>query len=150
MHRSNYMEHCRNLPHLTRTKHDCNSAQCTFNWNTSVTVHEQSKVGLPQRKLLPRSTAVSSVSICRYTEGNDDRVWSWRLISLYSGVKICWALPPLGFSMLSIFVTYFSGKNYSIWRKTSIIKPSDTKQCYQPCLSVKLRDRSTVLNRCAA
>jgi len=41
-------------------------------------------------------------------------------------------------------------KNCRIWRKTSIIKLSDTMQCYQPRLSVNLRDRSTVLNRCTA
>ena len=33
-----------------------------FNWNTSISGHKRGKVGIPQRKALPRSTANSAVS----------------------------------------------------------------------------------------
>jgi hypothetical protein len=43
-------------------KRDWTLATCTFNWNTTVTVHLQETVGFLQGKKLPNSTASSSVS----------------------------------------------------------------------------------------
>ena len=50
------------LLYRTRTKRDCTSAQCIFNWNASLTGHREGTVGFPQRKWLLRSTANCSVS----------------------------------------------------------------------------------------
>jgi hypothetical protein len=49
-----------------QTEHDCTSAECTFNWNTSVTFHKQGTVGFHQPKPLPRSLANSTVTVCTY------------------------------------------------------------------------------------
>ena len=57
VHRYNHTEHYRkSLYFLTRTKHYCNSAQ--------IIGHKQGTFSLPQRKLLPTSTAKSIVAIC--------------------------------------------------------------------------------------
>jgi hypothetical protein len=53
-------QYCTYLHHLQRTKNDCASAQCIFNWNTSVAGPKHRTINFPQRKALRRSTANTS------------------------------------------------------------------------------------------
>ena len=62
-HSSGHIEHYKNqLYYVTRTKHDCISVRCVFNWNTSVTGRKHMRVDFTQPKLQPIFTANSSVS----------------------------------------------------------------------------------------
>jgi hypothetical protein len=49
---------------LTRKKHDCTLARCSFDRSTSATHHKQRTVGFAHRKPLLRSTANFTVTIC--------------------------------------------------------------------------------------
>jgi hypothetical protein len=59
---SHTVHYRRTLYYPTRTKHDCTSAEYTFNWNTSVSTHQQGATTFRKCKQLPRSAADFSIN----------------------------------------------------------------------------------------
>lgn len=76
MHSSNHAKHyIKYLYYLTRTKHDCTSAQRIFNWNISVVSgHKRGTVAFNQRKPLSRSTTNSALNNCTNVHCCHDKI----------------------------------------------------------------------------
>jgi hypothetical protein len=66
MHSCKHAEQYKKNYYFTCTKHNCTSAKCMFNWNTSVSNNKQQKVCFPPPKALSRSTEISTVTICTF------------------------------------------------------------------------------------